>query len=63
MKTLFITIEIDLPETPQKLQQSIERELQKQGEPLRWAITRVDTQRQQVQVEAIVTRSDLVEVL
>lgn len=61
--TIFITLEIDLLETPQQLQQLIERELQKQGEPLRWAITRVDTQLQKVQVEAIVTISDLLEVL
>lgn len=63
MKTIFITTEIDLPKTPQQLQQLIERALQKQGEPLRWAITHVDTQRQKVQVEAIVTISDLLEVL
>ncbi|MEA5535909.1 hypothetical protein [Crocosphaera sp. XPORK-15E] len=55
MTTHFITAEIDLQETPLKLQQAIEGELQKQGEPLRWAITSVDSQKQTVQVEAIVT--------
>lgn len=58
MKTHFITAEIDLPETPQKMPELIEQELQKQGTPLRWAITQVDTQRQKVQIEAIVTVSD-----
>lgn len=55
MTTHFITAEIDLKETPVKLQQEIEAELQKRGEPLRWAVTRVDTDRQKAQVEAIVT--------
>ncbi|HEY9890882.1 MAG TPA: hypothetical protein V6D37_03565 [Candidatus Sericytochromatia bacterium] len=58
MTTHFITAEINLQETPTQLQQEIEAELQKQGEPLRWAITRVDIQRQKVQVEAIVIVSN-----
>jgi len=55
MTTHFITAEIDLQETPVQLQQEIEAELQKRGEPLRWAVTRVDTERQKAQVEAIIT--------
>lgn len=55
MTTHFITAEIDLQESPLQLQQEIEAELQKRGEPLRWAITGVDTDRQKAQVEAIVT--------
>ncbi len=55
MTTHFITAEIDLQETPVQLQQEIEAELQKRGEPLRWAITDVDRDRQKAQVEAIVT--------
>lgn len=55
MTTHFITAEIDLQETPVQLQQEIEAELQKRGEPLRWAVTRVDSDRQIAQVEAIVT--------
>jgi hypothetical protein len=58
MTTHFITAEVNLQETPTQLQQEIEAELQKQGEPLRWAITRVDIQRQKAQVEAIVIVSD-----
>jgi len=60
MQTHFTTAEIDLQETPEKMQQLIERELQKQGQPLRWAITHVDRQRQKAHVEAIVTISDSV---
>ncbi|HAJ63177.1 MAG TPA: hypothetical protein DCP31_31375 [Cyanobacteria bacterium UBA8543] len=55
MTTHFITAEIDLQETPVQLQQEIEAELEKRGEPLRWAVTGVDTDRQKAQVEAIVT--------
>ena len=55
MTTHFITAEIDLQETPVQLQKAIDAELQKRGEPLRWAITSVDTEKQTAQVEAIVT--------
>ncbi|HAC63886.1 MAG TPA: hypothetical protein DCF68_10200 [Cyanothece sp. UBA12306] len=55
MTTHFISAEIDLQENPLKLQQAIETELEKQGEPLRWAITEVDKDQQTVQIEAIVT--------
>ncbi len=57
MTTHFITAEIDLQETPYKLKQEIETQLEKQGEPLRWAVTKVDTEKQKVEVEAIVTKS------
>ena len=56
MTTHFITAEIDLQETPVKLQQAIETELTKEGEPLRWAITEVDKDQEKVKVEAIVTK-------
>ena len=56
MTTHFISTEIDLQDNLQKLQLAIETELQKQGEPLRWAITSVDTKQQKVKVEAVVTR-------
>lgn len=55
MTTHFITAEIDLQHSPVQLQQEIEAELQKRGEPLRWAVTHVDKERQKAQVEAIVT--------
>jgi hypothetical protein len=55
MTTHFITAEIDLQESPVKLQQAIEAELEKRGEPLRWAVTNVDKEQQKAQVEAVVT--------
>jgi hypothetical protein len=58
MTTHFITAEIDLQETPIKLQKAIESELKKQGQPLRWSITEVDSERKTAHVEAIVTRSE-----
>ncbi len=59
MTTHFITAEIDLQESPLEMQQAIEAELQKRGEPLRWAVTDVDVEQQTATVEAIVTTSDL----
>ena len=56
MTTHFITAEIDIQETPTQLQQKIEAELVKQGEPLRWAITEIDREQEKVKVEAIVTQ-------
>ncbi|HAX78752.1 MAG TPA: hypothetical protein DCY88_23705 [Cyanobacteria bacterium UBA11372] len=55
MTTHFITAEIDLNESPAKLNQEIEAELKKRGEPLRWAVTNVDEKQQKATVEAIVT--------
>ncbi|MGF1493762.1 MAG: hypothetical protein ACFBSC_15160 [Microcoleaceae cyanobacterium] len=55
MTTHFITAEIDLQKSPKQMHQAIEAELQKRGEPLRWAVTRVDTEQETAQVEAVVT--------
>jgi hypothetical protein len=55
MKTHFVTLEINLKASSIALQHAIELELQKQGEPLRWAVTEVDTKAQKAFVEAIVT--------
>ena len=55
MTTHFITAEIDLQESPLETQQAIAAELEKRGEPLRWAVTDVDEQRQKAVVEAVVT--------
>jgi hypothetical protein len=54
MTTHFITAEVDLQATP-TLETAITAELQKQGEPLRWAITSVDETQQKATVEAVVT--------
>jgi hypothetical protein len=55
MTTHFISAEINLAETPAQLSAAIETELAKQGEPLRWAITSVNVQKQTATVEAVVT--------
>lgn len=60
MTTHFITAEIDLQASPAKLHQEITAELEKRGEPLRWAITGVDEEQQTAQVEAIVTKVESV---
>jgi hypothetical protein len=59
MTTHFISAEIDLQSTPTELQQAIETELKKQGEPLRWAVTEVDTEKQKAKVEAVITKATI----
>jgi len=56
MTTHFISAEFDANESPKQLQREIEAELEKRGEPLRWAVT--DANPDKVQVEAVVTRED-----
>jgi len=56
MTTHFISTEIDLQETPAKLQQEIETELAKRGQPLRWSIAAVKEREKKAVVEAIVTK-------
>lgn len=58
MTTHFITAEIDLQETPAKFHQEIESQLEKEGKPLRWAVTQVDKDKQTATVEAIVTKEN-----
>ncbi len=58
MTTHFINAEIDLQESPTKLNQEIEKELEKRGEPLRWAVTKIDTEKQTAHVEAVVIESE-----
>ncbi|MGL5081138.1 MAG: hypothetical protein ACRC8A_06580 [Microcoleaceae cyanobacterium] len=55
MTTHFIIAEVNLQDSPQHLHQAIEAELQKRGEPLRWAITAVDSSQGTAKVEAVVT--------
>ncbi|MEB3339808.1 hypothetical protein [Okeania sp.] len=54
MTTHFINAEIDLQESPVKLNEEIEKELEKRGTPLRWAVTKVDTEKQKAHVEAVI---------
>jgi hypothetical protein len=56
MTTHFITAEIDLTEQPLTVEQ-ITKELEQHGDPLRWAVTGVDKQKQTAQIEAVVTRN------
>ena len=58
MTTHFIEAEIDLQETPLTVKE-VEETLQQQGEPLRWAITEVDKEKETAKVEAIVTSKQL----
>ncbi|MBD2139090.1 hypothetical protein H6F32_16275 [Anabaena sp. FACHB-1237] len=59
MTTHFITAEVALQETPHELEKAIKAELQKQGEPLRWAITAVNEAEQVATVEAVVTTENV----
>jgi predicted anti-sigma-YlaC factor YlaD len=62
MTTHFITAEIDLQASPVEMTQAITAELQKRGEPLRWAVTAVNAEQQTAIVEAVVVVGDVVEV-
>jgi hypothetical protein len=55
MMTQFVTTEIALPATAGELPLAIAAALNAWGDPLRWAITSVDVDRQRAVVEAIVT--------
>jgi hypothetical protein len=69
MTTHFITAEIEINENQEAIAKTIEQELSKHGEPLRWAITSVDHKvdhkvdvntsvtTQTACVEAVVTRN------
>lgn len=57
MTTHFIETEIDLTENPADLPQKVEAELQKRGEPLRWAIAAVNETDKTAKVEAVVTEA------
>jgi hypothetical protein len=54
MITDFITVELPIPASVRDLHPAIEQALRAFGEPLRWAITLVDSQF--VEIEAVVTR-------
>jgi hypothetical protein len=59
MRTYFITTEIKFQDSPALLPKAIEAELRLSGEPLRWAITALDLQRQTATVEAVVTLEEV----
>jgi hypothetical protein len=58
MTTHFISAEINLADSTEDLQQAVEAELRKQGEPLRWAITEVNETQETATVEAVVTTAE-----
>lgn len=57
LMTHFITLNVELQPSAQRLHDRILAELQKQGEPLRWTIVSVDQVRQIVSIEAVITTS------
>ena len=57
LSTEFVTVTIDQPDCTSVLPQTIVNALQAVGDPLRWAITSVDTEQRKLYVEAVVTTS------
>ncbi|MCL1495851.1 MAG: hypothetical protein M1G31_34655 [Pseudanabaena sp. Salubria-1] len=65
MTTHFITAEIEINENQEEIAKNVEQELAKHGEPLRWAISSVDSKvdpvtnlkTQTAHIEAVVTRN------
>lgn len=57
MVTQFVTLELPLPLVQAERVTAIEQALAVYGDPLRWAITRVDTDRQVAIVEAVVVQA------
>lgn len=57
MTTHFITAEIDLAESPAEIHAAVVAELERRGDPLRWAIVAVDAAAQKATVEAVVTHT------
>lgn len=56
MTTHFIEAEIELDASTTELQANIEAKLREQGEPLRWAVT--DVQSETATVEAVVLKPE-----
>ncbi len=56
MSTQFLSLSVPLHVSPVVLRERVESMLRSHGDPLRWAITSVDTAQQIAQVEAVVTQ-------
>ncbi len=54
LTTHWLTLDLPLPALPADLLPLIKRELQRQGEPLRWAITQVNPTTKLMTIEAVV---------
>ncbi|MEB3210815.1 MAG: hypothetical protein VKL39_05650 [Leptolyngbyaceae bacterium] len=52
--TLFLELSVSFTASHQPLRERIEAALKAHGEPLRWAITAVDLDKQSLRVEAVV---------
>lgn len=57
MLTQFVQVEVPLQDTPAHLERAIAQALQTHGDPLRWAITGIDTAKGIAHIEAVVTIS------
>jgi len=55
MLTQFVSLSVPLQANPAAMERAIAQALQSYGEPLRWAITAVDTAAQTAAIEAVVT--------
>jgi hypothetical protein len=54
MQPQFVSINVQLQDSPQQMHEAIEVSLQQWGDPLRWAVMEVDVVEQIASVEAIV---------
>lgn len=57
MLTQFVQVEVPLQDNPVHLERAIAQALQTYGDPLRWAITSIDTVQKMAHIEAVVTIS------
>lgn len=57
LATEFVTIVVEQPDSIATLPQAITRSLQELGDPLRWAITSVDSIERKLYVEAVIITS------
>lgn len=62
LATHFLTLDLPLGDLAVNPVATIESALRQQGEPLRWAITQVDTATQMATVEAVVTTDGVTQV-
>lgn len=52
----FITMEVDLSNSPMQVQRAIEQELQKRSQHFSWVVTDVDVLRQKALVDAWIVK-------
>jgi hypothetical protein len=59
--TQFLCLDLPLPHSPRDVMAAVEQALQSYGDPLRWAITHVNRDRQTMSIEAVVLPNPLLE--